>query len=214
MWHPAQPYWMECMIAERPSRSPAVSRLMAIMAHELGMRTAGGEMIEGTDQATAICAGKLYCVLMPDIKYAGGYSGMFAIADVCAAHGVAFAPHNPTGPMAHLACIHLCAAAPMLLWLEHQWNETPMFDPLVGGSVAPLVDGAFAVPVASGLGAALDLRWPDPIHGNPPPPARTSTPAWGNDDGLGESPSRRIMRRRSALTRCVRMASSGIAHSI
>ncbi len=81
---------------------------------------------------------------------------MLAIADVCTQHGVDFAPHNPTGPIAHVASLHACAAAPTLLWLEHQWNETPRFAELVGGAVPPLVDGAFVVPTAPGLGVTLD----------------------------------------------------------
>jgi len=152
---PAKPWWVECMISEHPLGFGSIARLTAL-AHERGIRTAGGETIAGADAAQAMCAGKLYDVLMPDIKYAGGYAGMLAIADVCAQHGVAFAPHNPTGPIAHVASIHLCAAAPTLLWLEHQWNETPLFAALVGGDVPPLADGAFALPAAPGLGVALD----------------------------------------------------------
>lgn len=151
----AKPYWVECMTSEHPVHYGAIARLTAL-AHERGMRTAGGEMIAGADTARAMCDGRLYDVLMPDIKYAGGYRGMQEIADVCAAHGVAFAPHNPTGPVAHVASLHACAAAPALLWLEHQWNETPLFDALVGGVAAPLVDGAFVVPAAPGLGVALE----------------------------------------------------------
>jgi galactonate dehydratase len=153
---PAKPWWVECMVSEHPRGFGSIARLTDI-AHEQGIRTAGGETIAGADAARAMCAGKLYDVLMPDIKYAGGYAGMRAIADVCAQHGVAFAPHNPTGPIAHVASIHACAAAPALLWLEHQWNETPLFAALVSGCVPPLVDGAFVVPTESGLGAALDV---------------------------------------------------------
>jgi len=152
---PAKPYWLECMISEHPIGFGSIARLTAL-AHESGIRTAGGETIAGTDLAQAMCAGKLYDVLMPDIKYAGGYAGMLAIAGVCAAHGVDFAPHNPTGPIAHLASIHACAASPSLLWLEHQWNESPLFAALVGGDVPALADGAFTVPSGPGLGAALD----------------------------------------------------------
>ena len=79
------------------------------------MRTAGGEMIAGADAARVMCERRLYDVLMPDIKYAGGFAGMGAIARVCAEHGVGFAPHNPTGPIAHVASIHACAAAPAVL---------------------------------------------------------------------------------------------------
>ena len=152
---PARPWWVECMISEHPQGFGAIARLTAL-AHEQGIRTAGGEMIAGADAAQAMCTGKLYDVLMPDIKYAGGYAGMRAIAGVCARHGVAFAPHNPTGPIAHVASIHLCAAAPTLLWLEHQWDETPLFAGLVGGHLPPLVEGAFVVPTVPGLGVALD----------------------------------------------------------
>jgi galactonate dehydratase len=113
-------------------------------------------MIAGADQAAAMCAARLYDVLMPDVKYAGGYRGMLAIAKVCASHDVLFSPHNPTGPIAHIASIQVCAAAPSLLWLEHQWAETPLFDELIGGNAAPLVDGSFVVPRVPGLGAGLD----------------------------------------------------------
>lgn len=152
---PARPYWMECLTTEHPSAFATIARLTE-RAHDLGMLTAGGEMMSGADVAAQMCAHQLYDVLMPDIKYAGGHAGMLAIAEICAGHGVAFAPHNPTGPIAHLASIQLCAAAPTLLWLEHQWDESPLFEALIGGVAAPLVDGSFQVPTQPGLGAALD----------------------------------------------------------
>jgi galactonate dehydratase len=159
----ASPFWVECPLSEHPSQYPAIARLRR-RAHEAGTKLAGGELIAGVDQAETMCAAALYDVLMPDVKYAGGYRGMLAIARTCAAHGVLFSPHNPTGPVAHLASIHVCAAAPEVLWLEHQWAETSLFDELIGGGGAPLADGAFAVPDAPGLGArfdrALALRHP------------------------------------------------------
>lgn len=153
---PAKPYWMECMTSEHPAGYAAIAQLTRL-AHDTGTLTAGGETIAGADVAEAMCGARLYDVLMPDIKHAGGFSGMLAIAAVCASHGVAFAPHNPTGPIAHLASIHLCAASPTLLWLEHQWNESPLFDGLAGGNQAPLnSQGEFEVPRQAGLGAQLD----------------------------------------------------------
>lgn len=150
----ARPYWVECMISEHPSCHPSIARLTR-RANELGMRTAGGETIAGADAAQAMCTGKLYDVLMPDIKYCGGFGGMLAIARVCADHGVDLAPHNPTGPVAHVASLHACAASPTLLWLEHQWNESPLFDTLAG-RMPPLAGGAFEVPAVPGLGACVD----------------------------------------------------------
>lgn len=152
---PARPYWVECMISEHPQGFGSIARLTEL-AHQQGIKTAGGEMIAGADQAQAMCAAKLYDVLMPDIKYAGGFAGMMAIAKTCSEHGVAYAPHNPTGPIAHLASVHACAAAPTLLWLEHQWRESPLFASLVDDRVPRFVDGTFLVPADAGLGAALD----------------------------------------------------------
>jgi galactonate dehydratase len=151
----ARPYWVECPISEQPAQFDAIARLRR-RAHEQGVKLAGGETIAGAEQAAAMCASSLYDVVMPDVKYAGGYRGMLAIADVCAANGVDFSPHNPTGPIAHMASIHVCAVAPSLLWLEHQWAESPLFDALVGGQVAPLDDGNFVVPQVPGLGVRLD----------------------------------------------------------
>src|SRR4029434_601646 len=108
------PYWIECPISEHPAQFAAIARLRSI-AHECGTRLAGGEAIVAIEQAESMCAAELYDVLMPDIKYAGGYRGMMARSRVCATNGVAFSPHNPSGSIAHIASVHLCAAAPTLL---------------------------------------------------------------------------------------------------
>ncbi|HVN33839.1 MAG TPA: mandelate racemase/muconate lactonizing enzyme family protein [Casimicrobiaceae bacterium] len=152
---PAALHWLECPVSEHPSRFASIARLRRV-AHDHGMRLAGGEGISGPDDAKAMCDAGLYDVLMPDIKYVGGCRGMLAIADICAAHGVAFSPHNPSGPIAHLASIQVCATVRSLQWLEHQWGESALFYDLIGGDVAPLVGGAFDVPTSPGLGAALD----------------------------------------------------------
>jgi galactonate dehydratase len=151
---PARLHWIECPVSEHPSWFPVIARLTRL-AREFGMKSAGGEMIACVDQGEALCEAGLYDVLMPDIKYAGGYRGMLEIARICERHGKEFSPHNPTGPIAHVASVHLCAASPTLLWLEHQWNESPLFESLIGVA-ADLVDGAFVVPAAPGLGARLD----------------------------------------------------------
>ena len=76
----ASPYWIECPISEHPSQFGAIARLR-YLAGERDIKLAGGELVTGADQAMAMCAAGLYDVLMPDIKYAGGYRGMLAIAE-------------------------------------------------------------------------------------------------------------------------------------
>lgn len=78
------------------------------------------------------------------------------IAARCAKRGVHFSPHNPTGPVCNLASMHLCAVAPAFLMLEHQLAESPLFYEVAGGYWPKLVNGAFELPDAPGLGINLD----------------------------------------------------------
>ena len=93
---------------------------------------------------------------MPDVKYAGGYAEMLKIAELCARRGVAFSPHNPTGPICNLASMPLCAVAPGFLVLEHQLAESPLYYDVVGGYRPKLVDGCFELPDTPGIGVELD----------------------------------------------------------
>ena len=52
---PARPYWVECMTTEHPLGFAAIARLTAL-AHERGMRTAGGETIARRRCGAARCA--------------------------------------------------------------------------------------------------------------------------------------------------------------
>jgi len=97
-----------------------------------------------------------YDVLMPDVKYVGGMREMLGVAAVLERHGVAFSPHNPSGPVCHAASLHICAVASSRERLELQYAETPLFDRLVGDSLPRPRNGEVAVPNAPGLGVSLD----------------------------------------------------------
>lgn len=151
----ARLYWLECPISEHPSQLEAIVRLRA-HANSRGMLLAGAETIAGVDAVQPMLARGCYDVIMPDIKYCGGYRAMLDIAAAAARAGVALAPHNPTGPVANLASLHACAAATECLILEYQLAESPLYTELVGGIQPRLDQGAFVVPQTPGVGAALD----------------------------------------------------------
>ena len=148
-------YWIECPISEN---ADAFARLQRIHteARAAGMKLAGAERQIGLAGFLPFIDDGLLDVVMPDIKYAGGYGEMLKIAERCAQRGVAFAPHNPTGPVCNLASMHLCVVAPAFLVLEHQLAESPLFYDVVGGYRPQLVDGCFVLPEAPGLGVTLD----------------------------------------------------------
>ena len=77
--------------------------------------------------------------------------------------GIAYSPHNPTGPVCTFASLHLCALAPNFLILERQ-SETSIYDDIIVGSHPSLVNGCYAIPERPGLG--IDLN-PEVITAHP-----------------------------------------------
>lgn len=154
---PAQLYWLECPVSEHPDLHDAIARLRGA-ANRRGMLLAGAESVSGLDAVRPLLDRGCYDVIMPDIKYCGGYRAMLAIAEDAARRKVGFAPHNPTGPVCNLGSLHACAAAVECLHLEYQLAESPLYTELVHGVAPPLEEGAFVVPTVPGVGAALDPR--------------------------------------------------------
>ena len=64
-------------------------------------------------------------VIMPDVKHAGGDHETLLAGELAAMHGVGFAPHNPSGPVAGIHSGHVCAAAGSFRILEFAWGEIP-----------------------------------------------------------------------------------------
>ena len=120
------------------------------------MKLAGAERQVSATGFAPFIEDHLLDVVMPDIKYAGGYAEMLKIAALCARHNVSFSPHNPTGPVCNLASMHTCAVAPAFLILEHQLAESPLFFDVVKGYKPKLVNGCFELPDTPGIGAELD----------------------------------------------------------
>ncbi len=147
-------FWIECPLPEAAGYLPALRRVRG-KATEVGVRLAGME--KGTclaDFAPYLAEG-LYDVLMPDVKYVGGLAATRHLAALAAESGVLIAPHNPSGPVCHAASVQVAATLANLLFLEVQFEESPLFETLVD---APILQAGGTAPVAHrpGLGLALD----------------------------------------------------------
>lgn len=148
-------YWLECPISENPDRYAAIGRLRE-KCNAMDMKLAGAERQVAIAGFAPFIESKLLDVVMPDVKYAGGYAEMMKIAAQCERYGTGFAPHNPTGPICNLASMHLCMVAPGFLILEHQLAESPLYFNVVGGYRPKLINGCFEVPDTPGIGVELD----------------------------------------------------------
>lgn len=151
----AKLFWLECPISEQPEHWPALGRLRSL-ANEFGMRLAGAETQIGLAAFQRLGSPKLLDVMMPDIKYCGGFGEMQRIAAAIGSQGIGLAPHNPTGPVCNMATVHACAVAANFLVLEYQLAESPLYGDVVKGVEPQLVDGAFLVPDAPGIGVDID----------------------------------------------------------
>lgn len=94
-------------------------------------------------------------VAQPDVCHTGGISEVRRIAAMAEAYGVAMAPHNPLGPIATMANLHLALAMPNHLIQEVMRADVPWRDDIVHG-LPPIVNGRMAPPQAPGLGIEVD----------------------------------------------------------
>lgn len=95
-------------------------------------------------------------VIQPDVSNAGGISEMMRLASMAELYGVAFAPHNPNGPLQCVANLHLAAAAPAFTVLEHLYDSVQAMAELATVSPAARPDGYADLPTGPGLGIDLD----------------------------------------------------------
>jgi galactonate dehydratase len=148
-------HWVECPIPETDANIPALVRLRA-RAHAHDILLAGMEEGIGCASFAPYCSAGAYDVMMPDVKYIGGLAEMQRCAELLARHGVAMSPHNPSGPVAHAASLHVSAAMEHFDMLELQFDESPLFDTLVANNLPRREGGMSKLPVAAGLGVKLD----------------------------------------------------------
>ena len=76
--------------------------------------------------------------------------------EACASLGVLVSPHNPSGPICHAASLQVSAVLTAFDMLELQFDESPLFNQLVSGPFAPIIDGYTKLPAGSGLGVVLN----------------------------------------------------------
>lgn len=147
-------FWIETPYPEDLDRIEDIHRARKEV-NRRGMLLAGCELKTGHDGFVPFIGGGCYDVLMPDMKYVGGYAEFLAVADAAAMCGMKISPHNPTGPICHAHSVHASAATRDLLILEMQFDETPAFNEIVAGELPLPQEGVVTVPQAPGLGLRL-----------------------------------------------------------
>lgn len=95
-------------------------------------------------------------VLQPDVIHVGGIARMMAVADLCDAASVSFAPHNASGPVATAATLQVATAAPALLMQEMFAPVDTEWKDRVAPPGVEIHNGYVRAPHGPGLGVRVD----------------------------------------------------------
>ena len=115
---------------------------------------ATGERLYHRSQFVELLEKRAADVIQPDLSHAGGLSECRTIAALAEAYQLPFAPHNPSGPIAHAATLQLAACTPNFFMLETMASDVPWRQDLTTESLI-FEDGYFEIPERPGLGLEL-----------------------------------------------------------
>lgn len=146
-----RPLWIEEPVL--PETPNALRRL----AEKFETPIAIGERLFTRFDFREVVENELASVLQPDVANAGGITEMMKLASLAEMYGLAFAPHNPNGPVQSMASVHLAAATQAFTILEHRHEYHDFMSGLIGARVPEVgPDGCLGLPTAPGLGVAVD----------------------------------------------------------
>ena len=153
---PSRPYFME-----EPVPPESLDALEAV-ARRSPVPLATGERILTKQAYWPLLERQLVAYIQPDVIHVGGILESKKIAAMAEARYVGVAPHNPNGPVATAATLHLCANIPNLAIMEMpcddylwaaRWRDELLLDP----TPVQVRDGHLALPERAGLGVELNV---------------------------------------------------------
>jgi galactonate dehydratase len=147
---PFEPAWVEEPVP------PENARTLAKAAAGIRLPVASGERIHTRHEFRELLELQCIDIAQPDITMCGGIRETCKLAAWAEVYSVLVAPHNVGGPVGTAAALHVAAATPNFMILEHfnDFGEAWVKDAAPGNP--EVVDGFFALPTGPGLGVTLD----------------------------------------------------------
>lgn len=149
------------LFLEEPLR-PENRDALASVKHKTHVPIATGEMLYSKWEFRELLDRAAADIVQPDICIAGGITELKKIAALAESYCVPIAPHNPMGPVATAANVHLSAAIANFFILEYLPDDTADRRDIVDEPV-PFRDGWLDIPDKPGLGIEIikeNLREP------------------------------------------------------
>jgi galactonate dehydratase len=96
-------------------------------------------------------------IIQPDVLHAGGVTELRKIANMAEAYGVEVAPHQCSGPIAHVASMSTMLVCRNFLIHECEGADNDLYVEMTGGTYPVQKQGIVRVPDAPGLGIQVDF---------------------------------------------------------
>ncbi len=128
-----------------------VVKSMKKVADHVNIPIAAGEGLSSKTELKEYLENGAMDIMMPEYAGIGGITEVMKVCAMCEAYQVKVAPHNAQGPVRAMVNVHISAAIPSFLILEHEqmapWAVTPPIK---------IVNGYIEVPSTPGLGIDLN----------------------------------------------------------
>lgn len=144
------------MFAEEPIQ-PGDAEAMRMISDRTRVPIATGERLIDRRDFEDLCKLRAVAIVQPDLCHCGGLWEGKKIAAMAETAMMGVAPHNPLGPIAGVAALHFDIATPNVVIQEEMVGAVPWYDEVVQGPIR-MVDGAWQIPEAPGLGIEVDER--------------------------------------------------------
>jgi galactonate dehydratase len=134
---------------------PGETAALAVVAARSPVPLATGERLVDRAEFDELFRLRAVSIAQPDICHCGGLLEAKKIAAMAEAASIGVAPHNPLGPIAGVAALHFAVSTPNHVIQEEMVGAVPWYFDVVRGPIR-MVDGAWQVPDAPGLGVEVD----------------------------------------------------------
>jgi len=147
---PARPLFVEEPLP------PGEIEALAQLRQRVECPIATGERLVAQSEFEPLFHRRAIDIAQPDLCHCGGFTEARRIAESAAIAGIGIAPHNPLGPIAGMAALHLDFAMPNFV-IQEKMQAVPWFFTVVPDQ-PPQEDGFWKIPNKPGLGVAVDEK--------------------------------------------------------
>jgi len=96
-------------------------------------------------------------IVQPDVMHAGGITELRKIANMAEAYGVEIAPHQCSGPIAHMASLATMSVCRNCVIHEWEGADDDLFREMTHGTFPTQKNGRVTLPDSPGIGIAVDF---------------------------------------------------------